>query len=103
LNIINHNYKSNKQNKEKRKKGSSGRDFNEDIITFRGGADILYYIKRNRLSQGKLLSHFLNNAVRFYIVWLSKPVKIMMLAKKRYLNLYKFVLRRNYKPEELNF
>ena len=41
-------------------------------------------------------SDFINSAVRFYLTWLDKPVKIMQLCKQRNLALYKWVLRKKH-------
>ena len=47
------------------------------------------------------ISKFLNDAIRFYIYWIRKPVKIMEACKQRDKALYKWVLRKNHKYRKI--
>lgn len=77
--------------------------YNYNILNFRAEEDILIYLKKSKLNKAMLLSKFLNRAVRFYIMWLEKPEKILFIAKQRYNELYKWVLRKNYKVGDIGF
>ena len=73
---------------------------NRNLISFRAEPDVLYYINESEMAQRGSLSRFINRSIRFYMTWINRPIKIMMLAKERYLATYKHVLRKNYNTHD---
>jgi len=66
------------------------------IESFRLDSDVLYHAKNFKKHGYRSMNHFVNQAIRFFMIIRSNPERLLKILKEQYPHLYKKVGRKRF-------